>query len=71
MKRSRRKGRQFGQNHQNAVLTDAEVDLIRDLYDEGFYSYTQLARMFEVSKGCVGHLVHFRRRTRYVGDGGA
>jgi predicted DNA-binding transcriptional regulator AlpA len=50
-KRMRRipKGRLSGQDHQNAVLTDGEVEAMRDLREQG-KTYEWLADKFEVRK---------------------
>lgn len=50
-----------GQDHHRAVLTDAEVDTIRDLREEG-WSLGQLAQKFEVSKSQVARIVRCAQR---------
>lgn len=55
-------GRRVGEDHQRAKLTDEQVDLIRDLYDEGFAGYRTLARAFGVSRLTIRDIVMFRRR---------
>lgn len=52
------RGLRVGQDHQRAVLLDADVDAMRALNAQGM-TYTQLADIFEVSKGharrvCLG-----------------
>lgn len=46
------RGLRVGQDHQNAKLTDAEIEMLLALRDEG-WSYRQLADKFEVSKSAV------------------
>lgn len=43
------RGLRLGEDHQNARLSNAEVDLLLELRDEG-WSYRQLALKFEISK---------------------
>lgn len=49
------RGLRIGQDHQNAVLTDAEIDLMLRLReaDPKTWSYRKLAEKFEVSKSAV------------------
>lgn len=56
------KGNRLGEAHQNAKLSDADVELIRDIYDEGMESLAQIARVFGVSKSCIHHIVNFTHR---------
>lgn len=46
------RGLRIGQDHQNAKLTDREVELLLELRDQG-WTYRQLAEKFEVSKSAV------------------
>lgn len=57
-------GLRVGQDHQNAKLTDAEVELLLRLRaeDRAFWSYRRLAEKFEVSKSAVRDYVTGRRR---------
>jgi transposase len=55
------RGLRVGEDHQNAKLTDAEVDMIRELHHEGL-SYKTLAVKFDVSKSLVRYIVQFKRR---------
>jgi DNA-binding CsgD family transcriptional regulator len=54
-------GLRLGEDHQNAKLTNAEVDLLLTLRDEGL-SYRQLALKFEISKSSVRDICKGRRR---------
>ena len=53
--------RRTGQDHHRAVLTDAEVDNMRELREEG-WTLGQLALKFEVSKTQVARIVACRQR---------
>lgn len=55
-------GNPLGEAHHNAKLTDEDVELIRDIYDEGLVGYKTLAKVFGVSKGTIYDIVNFRRR---------
>lgn len=54
-------GMRIGEDHHNAKLTDAEVEMIRLLHGEGM-SYTRLAAKFEIGKQTVADIIKFRRR---------
>lgn len=56
-------GIRIGQDHQRAVLSDTEVELMRQLA-EGGMAYSELARMFEVSKYTVGRICRYERRAQ-------
>ena len=56
-------GQRIGQDHQRAVLSDAEVELMRQLAEEGM-AYSELARKFEVSKWTVGRICRYERRAQ-------
>lgn len=55
-------GNPLGEAHHRAKLTDEDVEVIRDIYDEGMVGYATLAKVFEVSKGTIYDIVNFRRR---------
>lgn len=55
-------GLRVGEDHQNAKLTNSEVDMIRELHGSGEYSYRRLAKMFEVSKSAICGIVKCKRR---------
>lgn len=50
-----------GDEHPGAALTDAEVDLVRELKESG-WSYSALADKFEVSKSTIAGICQCRRR---------
>lgn len=55
------RGLRVGEDHQNAKLTNEEVDMIRELHCEGL-SYKTLAEKFEVSKSLIAAICRFERR---------
>lgn len=62
------KGYRLGEAHQNAVLTDDQVELIRRLYEEGFLGYRSLVLMcleqwgLTVSKSTIKSICKYERR---------
>lgn len=54
--------RRLPEPHWRAKLTDEEVELIRELYAEGLWSYATLAVVFEVSRFTIRDIVTYRRR---------
>ena len=44
--------RRVGNSHHNAKLTNAEVDMLLEMHDQGL-GYRKLSAMFEVSKSLV------------------
>ena len=54
-------GRRVGESHPKAELTDRDVELMRELRDEG-RSYRWLAKTFEIPKRTVRDIVNYRRR---------
>jgi hypothetical protein len=54
--------RRIGEDHQMAKLTDAEVELIRDLNDHGL-GYKRLAVKFDVSPSCIARICRFETRS--------
>lgn len=59
-------GRRIGQSHPRAKLTDHDVDLIRDLYEDGGWSYRTLADKFEVRKSTIQKIIICERRAQTV-----
>ncbi len=56
------RGNRIGDSHPRAKLSDEQVEEIRELYDDGFYSYLTLAKRFGVDKWTIRDIVKFRRR---------
>jgi len=57
------KGRQVaprGENMWKSILTEDQVKEIRLLRKQEHYTYVKLAELFEVSKGCINHIINGR-----------
>lgn len=50
-----------GENHPQAKLTDHEVELLRQMHDEG-YGYKRLAKMFETPVRTVRDICNYTYR---------
>jgi hypothetical protein len=65
------RGNRVGEDHPRAKLSDDEVELIRQLYEEGqadptkWLSMRAIAEKFECSIGNVCMIVNFNRRASY------
>jgi DNA invertase Pin-like site-specific DNA recombinase len=59
-------GYRIGEDHHHAKLTDAQVEEIRELWEDGFSSYRTLAKKFNVNRGTIRDIVTFRRRAQYA-----
>lgn len=57
-----RPGPPAGQQHPNAVLSDREVDELRDMHEEGGWSYRKLAVQFGISFSYCRELVLCKKR---------
>lgn len=55
------RGLRVGEDHQNARLTNDEVELIRQLNADGM-GYGQIAKKFDVSKALVAKICRYERR---------
>lgn len=55
------KGLRVGEDHQNAILTNDEVERIRDLRAQGM-KYDTIAGKFEVSKSTIAMICRYERR---------
>jgi predicted DNA-binding protein (UPF0251 family) len=55
------KGRRFGEDHQNAVLTNNEVEQLRKCRDGGM-TWDQLTEKFEIPKRTVRDICNYHRR---------
>jgi predicted DNA-binding protein (UPF0251 family) len=49
--------------NRDVVLTDHEVELVRQVYEMGGITIRQLADKMEVSRGSIGDIISFRRRS--------
>ena len=60
-----RQGKRVGETHPRAKLSDADIDLIRELGDPddpGHLSYAVIADKFDVSKSTIRDIIKCRRR---------
>lgn len=57
------RGLRVGQDHQRAKLTDAAVEMIRRLHEEGL-SYQVIAIKFDIAKSTVQDICTYRRRAQ-------
>lgn len=57
------RGLRVGQDHQRAKLTDHDVELMRQMREEGS-TYAALATMFEVSKSTAYGICHHMKRNQ-------
>lgn len=55
-------GHRVGEAHHRARLSDAEVDQIRTLHEEGKMGYKKLAKEFGVSRATIQSICNFGRR---------
>ena len=58
-------GLRIGEDHQNAKLTNSDVDLIRSMHEDGI-SYKAIAEKFEVSKWAIGRICRYERRAQFA-----
>lgn len=56
------RGYRVGEDHQAAVLTDAEVELVRSLRELDGWTYDALATKFGVGKSTIQDICTYRRR---------
>lgn len=57
------RGLRVGQDHQRAKLTDAAVELIRRLHEDGL-SYRVIAEKMGIAKSTVQDICTYRRRAQ-------
>lgn len=60
------RGQRIGESHQNAKLSNAEVDRMRDLREEEKWSYERLAALFQVPKATVQKICNYDRRATTI-----
>ena len=58
------RGYRVGEDHQAAVLTDAEVELVRQLRETDGWTYDALAVKFCVGKSTIQDICTYRRRAQ-------
>ncbi len=59
-------GRRAGQWHQNAVLTDREVEQMREMHERDGWTAKALAAKFDVSKSLAEKILRYERRVARV-----
>lgn len=52
----------YGERHPRAKLTDAEVEIIRRIYEEGMVGYRALAQAFAVNRDTIARICRYERR---------
>ena len=60
------RGNRVGETHHRARLTDHDVDLMRELWEEGKITTGELAEKFEVSWSTVHDIVTYQKRAQTV-----
>lgn len=60
-------GKRVGESHGRAKLSDHEIDLVRQLREEGM-SAAEIAQKMEISKRYVYKLVNYERRASVVAE---
>lgn len=58
-------GFRIGEDHQNAKLTDRDIDLIRHLHEKDGLSYNTLAEKFDVGKSTIAMICRYERRNQH------
>ena len=56
----------LGEKHQRAKFTDAEVEIMRQLHEDGM-TYDQIAEKFDANKYHIGKICRYERRTFGMG----
>lgn len=59
-------GRRVGEDHHDAVLTDHEVELMRDLHENHGLGYRRLSRIFGVPRSRCQRICNYRCRAQIV-----
>lgn len=62
------RGIRVGEYHQNAVLSDKEVDQVRDLHEFAGWSYREISRAYKTSKSCIAEICRYEKRNQTVFD---
>lgn len=60
------RGNRVGETHHRAKLTDHEINLMRDLWEEGEITTPELAEKFDVSPAYAWYVTRYRRRVQHV-----
>lgn len=59
-------GRRIGEDHHRAILSDASIDLIRELHENHGKSYSWLATCFDVPKVTIQKVCQYVIRAQTV-----
>jgi predicted transcriptional regulator len=59
-------GRRVGQYHQNAVLTDREVEQMREMHEREGWTAKALAEKFDVSRSSAEKILRYERRAAVI-----
>lgn len=62
VQKMQKSGLRRGEDHHRSELTSHEVELMRQMYAAGGWTYDTLAVTFECSKSCVQGIITERRR---------
>lgn len=62
------RGLRIGESHHRSVLTDKEVDEVRDLHEFAGWGYRKIARAYGVSKSCIAEICRYEKRCQTVFD---
>lgn len=60
------RGLRIGEDHQNAVLTNREVEMLLELRITDRLGYRRLSAMFDVSKAQVRRIISGQQRSQLV-----
>lgn len=60
------RGLRVGEDHQNAKITDHEVELMRRMHEVDKIGYRRLAKIFDLSKTTVRNICNYRWRCQTV-----
>jgi DNA invertase Pin-like site-specific DNA recombinase len=60
------RGIRVGETHHRAKLTDNEVEQIRDLYEFGGMTYSEIAKNYGVTKSEIAQICRYERRVQSV-----
>jgi hypothetical protein len=60
------RGNRIGESHQNAKISDADVEKIRTLHEEEHVGYYELARTFGISVWEIGRICRYERRNQWA-----
>lgn len=60
-------GQVIGEDHHKANLSNHEVDLIRELFEDGM-TYKVIAEKFEVSRSTIAMICRYERRSHTIAE---